>query len=309
MIQIRELFLAECENRKKIAETKIDPMIWIKKGLSDNYSVMSFQFFVDWNKNPYEVTGPLWVSFLVEASKGINFEEISSQEIIEVYKKTNISNLLEKLTIFSNRLKTSAECILLSEMEVNEISESNPVWIVTQTENKEGSHFIKKINLKKLSSKIKENRKGSASLGSKGLIYGTSAIECWLSKTPNLYPGDCDCLIFYNDIPVSIIEFKKHTLKTPISNNLANKYYPIPDGRKYDSLFALKKKIDASFNLDIPFSIVYFSTKFNGYRVQVIEKGNNALNIVSDTKDLDYKNYNDQVLIQIGKKILEEVLP
>ena len=76
---------------------------------------------------------------------------------------------------------------------------------------KEGHYSFspQKYSLSEFKELIKSHSGGPVSIGSKGLIYGTSRLECSLSKTDSLYPGDADLLLLNEDNKaVCILEFK-----------------------------------------------------------------------------------------------------
>lgn len=121
---------------------------------------------------------------------------------------------------------------------------------------------VKKITLEQLKQDIRNLSGGPIRIGTKGLIYSTSTLEHYLSTTDALWPGDVDMIIFdsFNN-PKAIIEFKKHTKKELIENHKFNRYYPQPDGRKYDRLAIFKESVENSFNTQIPLVVLYYPTE------------------------------------------------
>jgi hypothetical protein len=304
-VQVTTLFQAKCDDRSVVTLIGVDPMRWIEKALERNTKSVSFHFFMNWNANPCHVVGPLWLTHLVKASNPDKVTTISDDAVLAAFNQAGCWSRLQDLISLANRLSTSAESILLGEIDTRLLSGESPSWLVSlNDEIKQGGH-IERITLDGLSKRINSIRGGEASLGSKGLIYGTSAVECWLSKTRNLFPGDCDSLIVKDGCPVALLEMKKHTLSTPISGNLASKYYPKPDGRKYDSLFALKRHIEDAFGYEIPLAVVYYATRFPAFRVQVLQKTQFSIQALRDSGDQDCQGLDEQV---IGERIMNEVL-
>lgn len=301
-------FLAKCVDRSERASVAVNPIDWIAPELGSKYESLSFHFFINWNVNPATVSGPLWLSRLVIATPPNELMTANKEEVLDAYRNAGCDILLSRLEKLAKNNFTTAECVLLGEMDTRLINQQSPVWIIKHENESNDPINIKKISVAELSSYIASIRKGAASLGSKGLFYGTSAVECWLSKTQNLFPGDCDCLIIKDGVPVSIIELKKHTLNDPISNNLASRYYPGQDSRKYDSLFALKKYLEQNYQVKVPLSIIYFATKFSAYRVQVIDKGLSGLRVLRDTNDVRYTMSDKSSISRIGQQILEVIL-
>ena len=302
-------FLAKCVDRSDIAKVAVNPLDWIIPRLGNDYESLSFHFFINWNQNPPVVSGPFWLSRLIIASSPNELITAKDEDVLAAYKVAGSDILLSHLDELARSNSTNAECVLLGEMDTKLVNSQSPVWIIKHDNEANGQLSINRITIAGLGKYIESIRKGSAALGSKGLIYGTSAVECWLSRTNNLFPGDCDCLILKNGVPVSIIELKKHTLNDPISNNLASRYYPGQDSRKYDSLFALKRYLEQNYQVKIPLSIIYFATRFSAYRVQVIEKGQTGLRVLRDTNDVRYVISDNNSVSAFGNRILEVILP
>ncbi len=103
---------------------------------------------------------------------------------------------------------------------------------------------------------------GPVSIGTKGLFWGTTSLECHLSSTDSLWPGDVDAILFSDDVdcrPIAILEYKKHNLDTPLQDQRLSNYYPSPDGRKYNRMAILARQLAGSE--DVPVVVVYYSTK------------------------------------------------
>lgn len=304
-VRVTSLFQARCDNRSAVTSPSVNPLRWIERALTSDMKSVSFHFFMNWNCNPVSVVGPLWLTRLVTASNAGELTAASDSSVLAAFHDSGYENELRDIASLANQLSTTAACVLLGEMETRSLGNESPAWLVTLNGESKPPCDIERITLAGLSQRIENIRRSSAALGRKGLTYGTSAIECWLSKTGNLYPGDCDCLIVKDGRPAALLEMKKHTLTAPISNNLAEQYYPIPDGRKYDSLFALKRRIEQAFGNDLPFAVVYYATRFPAYRVQVLQLTGSSLRTIRDSGDQDCRNCNE---IMIGQRVLNEVL-
>lgn len=66
---------------------------------------------------------------------------------------------------------------------------------------------------------------------------------------------------------IAILEFKKHTKYDKIEDHMFGKYYPKPDGRKYNRLALLRDSINKS----LPIIIIYFPTQ-NLHSYIIVEK-------------------------------------
>ncbi len=114
------------------------------------------------------------------------------------------------------------------------------------------------ISLDNVKDSIRALSGGPVTIGTKGLIYGTSALECYLSQSDALWPGDVDSVLWSHttNSAVALLEFKKHTLTTPISSQELSSYYPNPDGRKYNRLAVLRDHLSAN----LPLFVIYYPT-------------------------------------------------
>jgi hypothetical protein len=88
----------------------------------------------------------------------------------------------------------------------------------------------------------------------KGLTYSTTALEAALAQTRTPWPGDVDCVVIdpLDGRAIAVLEFKKHTLSSPISASFSN-YYPGRDSRRWDRLAILAERLDA------PLMCLYYS--------------------------------------------------
>ena len=117
---------------------------------------------------------------------------------------------------------------------------------------------IKKVDLQTHMEQIRTLSGGPTRIGSKGLKFSKTELECFLSKTDAVWPGDADMVLVNNgNEGIAILEFKKHTLDAKIEEHMFVRYYPKPDGRKYDRLALLRD----SMNNSIPIIIIYYPTK------------------------------------------------
>ena len=174
---------------------------------------------------------------------------------------------------------------------------------------KEGCYSFspQKYSLSGFKELIKSHSGGPVSIGSKGLIYGTSRLECSLSKTDSLYPGDADLLLLNEDNKaVCIFEFKKHTLSSPISEQCFTNYYPRPDGRKYKRLALLRDYLASKSNSRILFFVLYYPTQTyieQQWKLEVIEGNAFSLRatdsftfeLPADKSDNEYKKVIEKI--------------
>lgn len=127
------------------------------------------------------------------------------------------------------------ECKILLLKEEPTTSDSTKIWII---EDEGGTPSIEEKDVRWLKDHLKETNGGDR-LGTKGLIIGNSGVECFLSKSSQIFPGDADAVCILADIPKAIIEYKSHTIDDEMENHLIERYYPTKDPRKYRSLWIL----------------------------------------------------------------------
>ena len=303
-VEIRSLFQARCDNRQITSRSGPNPTDWVSAALPDSGKALSFHFFVNWTLRPPQVSGSLWFTSLAFASSLEALNSTSNVDVLKAFQESGAFQYLSDLAKLGNRLNLPTEAMLLGETSQGTTTGDSPVWRVSLT-NEPNEHLkIERLSVNELSAIICEIRGGQANLGSKGLTFGTSAVECYLSKTRNIFPGDCDCLILLDGNPVAVLEMKKHTLGNPIRDNLASKYYPLPDGRKYDALFALQDKFRKEIGVIVPVAVIYYATKFDGLRVQVIEKRTGALFATKDSGDICRGNLTQR---ELGEVIIRTI--
>ena len=121
-----------------------------------------------------------------------------------------------------------------------------------------------RLTLGELMGLIRKHSGGPVRVGRKGLIYGTSRLECLLSKTDAAWPGDVDALLVdsaSNFDAKAIFEFKKCTNRARVAfcDERLENYYPYPDKRKYDRLAYLGERMSTGSTL--PINIVFYSNQ------------------------------------------------
>lgn len=284
-------FQARCDDRSHHAEAFADPTTWVKAAMPAGIVALNFQFFIDWNRPSYPVTGPFWITRLLACNSPDTIIKCTDQQVTSAWQSSTESHSLEQVAAFCEPLGISAEGIILPEVPIKQLNKNSPVWKMSRSAM-QSKWTVSRLDLVLLQAEITRYRGGlTAALGSKGLIYGTSAVECWMSTTQCIYPGDADCLLVRGERTIALLEFKKHTLGRPIGENLASRYYPRPDGRKYDSLNSLSRLLGQKSGAIVPIVIVYFATRFEKLRIQRIDVvTGNQIVAKYDSGDIDVTN-------------------
>ncbi len=309
---LSKLFLAKCTDRSQLPKTHpsgVSPDDWYHNDLliQNNLFGISFDFFINWSALPATFTPTIWIKRVVK--NGIIYSDVS-KNIDEVLLTEFGSQYLNRLLDFSFQYQLAVQFLLFND-QLDWNNTASTLLLVTAKKNeiKQHSFLTQEINISTLRNLIQQHSGGKVKVGAKGLTFGTSCLECFLSKTESLYPGDVDLLLLndYN-FPIAILEFKKHTLDTSIDNQQLSTYYPTPDARKYDRLAILRDYL-LSFNASnnkLPIINIYYPTS-NGFeegRMELVagEVGELKALAASNFK-LPLKNTHVQILPLIQKTI------
>jgi len=216
----------------------------------------------------------------------VNLLNIDGADILNIFNLSSAKREFDDLEIISSGYGYNTTAVILPDIPVAAISDEMPVWIIA----KSGGAYnrVKQITISNLKSAIQRHSGGPVRVGSKGLTYGTSAVECYLSKTDAAFPGDADAVIVDMQNRVRcVIEYKKHTLQEPIGEHLMTKYYPRPDGRKYQRLVALAKRYKYFPDQSVPLVVFYYSTRQPVIRLQEIGSlDEHSATIIRDSGDI-----------------------
>lgn len=251
-----EPILARCYDRSNIA--KVNPVIgepqqYINNNLLRQLGLVgiSFDFFIDWKNLLFN--REVWIKLPYHGTR------LPNTELISLLKN---QDRFVNLVKFSKHNNLSVSAIIFDDYQDWSNSQSfvtNAYWPSDHI-NKNGL-LLNDISINEIKHRIIKMSGGEIKIGKKGLIYGTSRLECYLSHTDALWPGDVDLLIYSSRdfSPLAIIEYKKHTnnSKIPFDNQNIKNYYPYPDQRKYDRLIYLSNQLTSR---PIPIYIFYYST-------------------------------------------------
>lgn len=256
--------LAKCGERIQrppVHPTSGEPAEWFSPQQLEaaELSGISFDFFVNWSSSSPSLTPVIWIKKVLKPPHTYqalikNLPLVLAQEIGDPY----IRLLLSFAKAYDLELQ-----LLIFRDDQDWANTNSSVLLCTM--EKAGDTFSvdsEEVSIDVLQQLIRLHSGGAVKIGQKGLFYGTSALECFLSTTDSLYPGDVDLLVLDSTgKPAAILEYKKHTLSTPIREQKISNYYPRPDGRKYNRLFVLQHYLASrSQQNSIPFFIIYYPT-------------------------------------------------
>jgi hypothetical protein len=232
--------LSRCDDRSikaKTNQTSGGPEDWFTPEKLQHFGFKSFNFdfFVNWNTERFVRT--LWFKRFIDINVNEFIQTPNWQQLI---KNSLINfegeNQIKDLRIFCHKYNLKADFLIFNEESWSDES------LVIYARLQENDVAIKVIRLDELKQKISIGTGRPFNIGSKGLFYSTSRLECYLSKTDTPYPGDADLLLTNADFNQFIlIEFKKHNMSGEISEQKLSNYYPRPDGAKYRRLDLLRQ--------------------------------------------------------------------
>ena len=252
--------LAKCDDRNVRARSHPfsgEPGDWLADTYLEQYGLVgfTFDFFVNWTT--HSISNQLWIKRVVEGA--FNPWPILSRDISNAIYQCDGEEKVKQLCGFATKYGMSCHYFLFKESS----NSQRPPAPIVEVEF-DGNGFVEgvqEVQLLNLMSRIRQLSGGPVRVGSKGLFYGLTTLECFLSKTDAAWPGDADLVLVDSSLsPLAIIEFKKHNLNTPISNQTLSNYYPSPDGRKYDRLALFRDYFNDSASV-LPIVVVYYSTK------------------------------------------------
>ena len=257
--------LALCSNRSTKARENTfsgNPDDWFTPERLDKHNLIpvSVDFFVNWKYSPAKFVRSVWVKRIlnIHPDKLRDSEHNLNENLVKnlIFNLDNESRIIEQVKFFSKH-NISLDYLLFRDIDWNQ----NPIESIVLARFHIDKGFLKMeakyIDMRDLEKRISKGSGGPVHIGKKGLIYGTSCLECHLSRTQYAYPGDADLILIdkIKNESIAILEFKKHNLSDPTKDQRLSNYYPKPDRRKYDRLIILRdylKKDSLLVNLYYP---------------------------------------------------------
>ena len=253
-------FLAGCADRGILPQqhpTSGTPDDWFHNDLFATVGLrgISFDFFVNWRNEAPTVTPVIWIKRLLRPEHSYTaFLENINQVVTDEFG----TDYLVALCAFANKYDLAVQLVVFKDTQ--DWSENASEVCIVDIGPERISFTGEVINLGAFKGLIQTYSGGAVSVGTKGLIYGTSRLECALSHTNAAYPGDMDLLVVNEEsAPVLIMEFKKDTKGGPIDSQRLSNYYPSRDKRKYDRLAIFRNFLQAQAR-QIPVAVVYYPT-------------------------------------------------
>lgn len=288
-------------NRKQLS--KINPILgepnkWFSHRMLNSFSLngISFDFFINWTNNTCQ--NEVWIKRI--SSLPIDeLEKLSNEELTQLLN--DAEDHPQEMCRFTQHYSLALYYMIFRDV----VDWLEPHEKILRAEAcPEGISRTYSANIRQLQKKIQDLSGGPIKIGSKGLTYSTSGLEGFLSHTDAAWPGDVDTIL-YDDKSVdilAILEFKKHNLKEPIQEQGLSKYYPRPDGRKYDRLALLKEHLGNNF----PLIVIYYPTNPNETTIKLewVEGRLSRLTFGRCT----YINYAGKTSEQVGAEIIQTII-
>lgn len=280
---------ALCSDRSQVSYGP-EPQKWIAPSLPDGWRLVSFHFFVNWNSFPPVVADQIWMTRQLRPDFDDSLVNVSDVAVLQLFNQSYAKQEFDELVTVCLPCGHKVAVILLPEILVSNISDQTPVWVIARPDGRDDK--IHRATVADLKRAIQKHSGGPVRVGRKGLTYGTSAVECYLSNSDAAFPGDADAVIVDNENRVRcVVEYKKHTLQDPIGEHLMTRYFPIPDGRKYQRLAALANRYEYVLQQNVPLVVFYYSTKQPFIRLQEIGYiDEDRVEVSRDTGDISINN-------------------
>lgn len=258
-----EPVLALCSDRSILAMDNPRmprPDVWF----SDNYIAqfgltgISFDFFINWISGGLD--REVWLKRPINPAAIHDWGLLQDQDIIRALRN---DNKFRRLVNFAGKNFCTASAIIFDDLQDWSHESAGLIYAHWPKDASSGQGLrIRRITRAEIEETIRAKSGGAITIGNKGLFYGTSRLECAMSKTNALWPGDADLVLCDNQSlePIAILEFKKHTQNSKLyfANQCLSNYYPRPDGRKYDRLALLSHQLVPG--KQIPVFALYYST-------------------------------------------------
>jgi len=229
-----------------------EPEEWATPGMQNEFgfsAIPAFDFFINWTT--YSVQPEIWTKRLVSEAQS-PWPILEYETLMTALKQCDQEDRIRDLVEFAKHYSLNLKIMMFPE---SPNWSTTPKPIVNLDLIRETAEIVE---LTDVMISIRNLSGGPVRIGQKGLNYGTSSLECYLSRTDALWPGDADAVLTDSPSAVkAIIEYKKHNLATPISAQKLSNYYPRPDLRKYMRLAMLRDYLDSG----APLLIVYYPTR------------------------------------------------
>jgi hypothetical protein len=301
-------FLALCSNRNSLPKSHPgsgSPDDWLNNNFLKKNGLfgISFDFFVNWSANPASLTPLIWIKRILSPDKTYpEFTEDLKKNLEDEFGEVYLSRLVD----FGARYNLQVQFIIFRD-DYLWADDKSSLLVITASKNlnKGLKYLFTEISITQFKQMIQDNSGGEFHIGKKGLIYGSSMLECYLSRTDSLYPGDLDLLLLNEkNQPVAILEYKKHTQTSSIDSQGLSRYYPAPDGKKYNRIAIFRDYLNTT-GLHLPILIIYFPTQqmITHGKMEIVSGNTGSLKTISASNFNLPSNRTEEQALPIIQKV------
>lgn len=224
-------------------------------------SSISFDYFVDWSKDPPCLQNELWVKILLDP-EDTEPDKAEGNDLIGGIRQCFPD--FEKIQAFMYAVQEKVALELHFILFDDRQDWNNDNAVVFDVAQKGNVWEARRLCLPELKRRIVTLTGERRTIGTKGLKLSTSELEYALSKTDSLWPGDVDGIILHRDTkqPMAVLEYRKHTMASAITS--VKPYYDNgKDKRKYDRIAVLAEA------LGVPVIVLTFPTRESHTEIQL----------------------------------------
>lgn len=239
-----------------------DPSQWLDEGdlAAHDLAPLTFDFFVNWNDDT--IPDEIWLKTILDIGRARA-------------RLTDPRQLLPELDAFNKQNRPDYEPFLAHTglQLVHKLIPDRARWDARFEAHRNQAALysvrdgiVEQHMLPKVMAEILRLRGGAGTRTTKRLYYAASSIECYLSTTDVLWPGDADAvLVDHQGQPVAVLEYKKCTRPPPVADQTLEMW--ARDVRKWQSLGLLREKLGGDKRL--PAIIVFYSTTEDDHEVKL----------------------------------------
>lgn len=218
---------AKCDDREELSkrhEVAGDAEEWFSWELLNEYQLsgVNFDFFVNWTSWTHgKISNEFWVKRNVSEDE---IKSVSAEVIQDLIYSCDSEEFVKDLALLA---KGSLKYKLFRESVdwANQTDDQSPILSVDIDATGRVS-AVRREKLGTLMRQIQILSGGTVGVGTKGLKYSYTNLECFLSKTDAAWPGDVDLILLDNEKkPIAILEFKKHNKHDEIEKHKFEVYY------------------------------------------------------------------------------------
>lgn len=231
-----------------------NPDDWLEPGglAATGLTALTFDFFVNWHNKT--VPDEIWLKTMLDI-KQVRASRINTEDLETRFKNYVTNEHLARYAPFLDRTGLTLVHKLLPDSgdwsQPFQVGR-NPARLYSLNGTVGEWHEREKVV-----ANISQLRGGATTETPKGLNLAASTLECYLSRTKNLWPGDADAvLVDQHGEPKLILEYKKCTRPPEVREQGIDMWRR--DVRKWQSLGLLRDKLGGGRPL--PAIAVFYST-------------------------------------------------